>query len=110
MTSSFFASLSAPYALVFAGQGSSWKDALTSSPRSCAADRIRTAWTNANRIIEPVSLELITCSPHALHRLNLIVEDEAGPDPRDRDAAISVPGIALAQLGALVDLEGTSWM
>ena len=109
MTSSFFASLSAPYALVFAGQGSSWKDALTSSLAfPGAANRIRTAWTNANRIIEPVSLELITRSPHALHRLNSIVEDEAWPDPRDRDAAISVPGIALAQLGALVDLEGTS--
>jgi fatty acid synthase len=109
MTSSFLASLSSPYALVFAGQGSSWQDALTSALTfPGAANRIRAAWTNANRIIQPVSLDLITRSPYALHRLNSIVEDEAGHDPRDRDAAISVPGIALAQLGALVDLEGTS--
>ena len=104
MTASFLASLAksaTPYALLFAGQGSAWQDTLKAAlayPGS--ANRLHSAWAKARKLIEPVSLDLMTRAPAALHRVDTLLEGKFEVEPGDRDAAVSTAGIALAQLAA----------
>ncbi|MDO5729507.1 MAG: DUF1729 domain-containing protein [Actinomycetaceae bacterium] len=109
MSSSFFASLTDKYALVFAGQGSAWRAALDQSlTMPDAGTQIRAAYRAAREMTDPVALPLLTHAPGAQARLDEIFAGESIDDPRDREAGVSVPGITLAQLGALIDLDGTS--
>lgn len=96
------------YALLFGGQGSAWRRALDESlalPRQ--GERIRAAFDEARDLLSPVALDLLTAAPGAADRLGEILRGGSSDDEADADAAVSGPGILLAQLGALIDLEGT---
>lgn len=109
MSASFLASLTSPYALVFAGQGSAWRTELAGALKfPGSAQRLQAAWKGALALTEPVALELLTAVPEATHALTQMVEGGAAEFANERDAAVSVPGIVLTQLAALVDLESTS--
>ena len=107
---SFLSSLSStPYALVFAGQATPWREGLDEvahDPEIAALlGRVLAA---SDDLLSPVRRELATQSvaslpfslpaaagePAVARRVN-------GPD----EAALSVPGIVLSQLGALMDLS-----
>ena len=50
MSASFLASLTSPYALVFAGQGSAWRTELAGALKfPGSAQRLQAAWKGASR-------------------------------------------------------------
>ncbi|MDO5746590.1 MAG: DUF1729 domain-containing protein [Actinomycetaceae bacterium] len=119
---SFFSTLSSNYALMLSGQGSTWKtslDELLELPET--GKGIRTVLRQATQLLSPIELQLRTHAPGALDRLHTIIESEKnsiGTDNTfsedattnlifDREAGVSVPGIVLSQLGALIDLHGS---
>ena len=104
----FFAEIPTPYALTFAGQGSAWRPALTSSLNFPPhANLLRTHYAQMRELLAPIAGELLTCAPGALERLNALMNADASDLPSDRAASVSVPGITFAQLGALADLDAT---
>ncbi len=106
---SFFADLREPYALVFAGQGSAWKTHLAEGVAlPHAGTSVRTWLRHARSLLAPVALELETSANGASERLDAILDGDIAPDPLDENPAVSVPGIVLAQICALIDLEATS--
>lgn len=97
--------LGSPLALLLGGQGSAWRPVLVESlalPR--AGEDIRRAYGEAREFVAPIALDLLTAAPGAAERLEAVL---AGADdsPADLAPAVSGPGILLAQLGALADLD-----
>ncbi|NEG90181.1 DUF1729 domain-containing protein [Bifidobacterium aerophilum] len=94
-----------PHALAFAGQSTPWTAALadeTADPTLDAALHDHAAATDA--MLAPVAADLLattgrTLDPFALASANA----NSAKLGAAADAAVSVPGIALAQLGALID-------
>ncbi|MBF0955434.1 MAG: ACP S-malonyltransferase, partial [Actinomyces sp.] len=104
----FFAEIPTPYALTFAGQGSAWRPALSTSlsfPPHAAL--LRKHYQAMRELLAPVAGELLTSAPGSLERLNALLDGNTQDLPLDRSASISVPGITLAQLAALADLDAT---
>ena len=104
----FFTEIPTPYALTFAGQGSSWRPALTSSlsfpPH---AQMLRTYYAQVRELLAPVAADLLTSAPGSLERLNGLMNGDTSDLPSDASPSVSVPGITFAQLGALADLDAT---
>ena len=106
---SFVTSLNeTPYALTFAGQATPWRaalDEIAHDPEIAAiVDGVIKA---SDQVLSPVRRSLATQSvaslPFAIPAEageEAVTRDVAGPD----EAALSVPGIVAAQLGALIDL------
>ena len=104
----FFAEIPTPYALTFAGQGSAWRPALSTSlsfPPHAAL--LRKHYLAMRELLAPVAGELLTSAPGSLERLNALLDGNTQDLPLDRSASVSVPGITLAQLAALADLDAT---
>ncbi|MBF1731673.1 MAG: ACP S-malonyltransferase, partial [Trueperella pyogenes] len=104
----FFAEIPTPYALTFAGQGSAWRPALSTSlsfPPHAAL--LRKHYQAMRELLAPVAGELLTSAPGSLERLNALLDGNTQDLPLDRSASVSVPGITLAQLAALADLDAT---
>ena len=63
----FFTEIPTPYALTFAGQGSAWRPALTSSlsfpPH---AQMLRTYYAQVRELLAPVAADLLTSAPGSL--------------------------------------------
>ncbi len=104
----FFTEIPTPYALTFAGQGSSWRPALTSSlsfpPH---AQMLRTYYAQVRELLAPIAADLLTSAPGSLERLNGLMNGDTSDLPSDTSPSVSVPGITFAQLGALADLDAT---
>ena len=104
----FFTEIPTPYALTFAGQGSAWRPALTSSlsfpPH---AQMLRTYYAQVRELLAPIAADLLTSAPGSLERLNGLMNGDTSDLPSDASPSVSVPGITFAQLGALADLDAT---
>ncbi|MDO4664685.1 MAG: DUF1729 domain-containing protein [Actinomycetaceae bacterium] len=104
MTKTFLSQLNSNFALIFAGQGTAWAKNLKelgSLPK--LGQELREILARAAEITGLVALEMETKVPGATWRLRQILEG-ADPEPADNSPAISGPGIALTQLGALAQL------
>ena len=106
---SFVTSLNeTPYALTFAGQATPWRSALDEIAHDPEIAAIVDGVIKASdQVLSPVRRSLATQSvaslPFAIPAEAgeaAVTRDVAGPD----EAALSVPGIVAAQLGALIDL------
>ena len=106
---SFVSSLNeTPYALTFAGQATPWRAALDEIARDPEIAEIVAGVIKASdQVLSPVRRSLATQSVASLPfelpaapESAAVTRDVAGPD----EAALSVPGIVAAQLGALIDL------
>ncbi|WP_321780505.1 polyketide synthase [Schaalia cardiffensis] len=99
-------SLDPRYVLLFGGQGSAWRRALDESlalPHQ--GEQIRMAFDSAMTLLSPIALELLSAAPGASDRLGEILAGGSADSESDSDPAVSGPGILLAQLGALIDLD-----
>ena len=104
----FFTEIPTPYALTFAGQGSAWRPALTSSLSfQPHAQMLRTYYAQVRELLAPVAADLLTSAPGSLERLNGLMNGDTSDLPSDASPSVSVPGITFAQLGALADLDAT---
>ncbi|MBW3082801.1 type I polyketide synthase [Bifidobacterium phasiani] len=97
-----------PHALAFGGQSTPWTVALadqTTDPALEAA--LRGHVEAANRLLTPVSADLLAANGRPVDLFGF----EANPASLGpaADAAASVPGIALTQLGALIDMTGLGY-
>lgn len=104
MTDAFFLSRLAdqPHALAFAGQSTPWPVALADETANPALDAsLRAHAAEAARILTPVNADLLATTGRPVDLFGF----EANPARLSAAAAApaSVPGIALAQLGALLD-------
>ena len=106
---SFVSSLNeTPYALTFAGQATPWRAALDEIAHDPEIAAIVAGVIEASdKVLSPVRRSLATQSvsvlPFTLPAPDgevAVTREVAGPD----EAALSVPGIVAAQLGALIDL------
>ena len=107
---SFVSSLNeTPYALTFAGQATPWRSALDEIAHDPEISAIVAGVIEASdKVLSPVRRSLATQSvsrscPSPCPRRDgevAVTREVAGPD----EAALSVPGIVAAQLGALIDL------
>ena len=109
MNMSFVSSLNeTPYALTFAGQATPWRAALDEIAHDPEIAAIVAGVIEASdKVLSPVRRSLATQSvsvlPFTLPAPDgevAVTREVAGPD----EAALSVPGIVAAQLGALIDL------
>ncbi|GGG25249.1 type I polyketide synthase [Rhodococcoides trifolii] len=98
-----------PYALAFGGQGAPWLVTLDELTRDCALEPQLTDLVNASaRLLEPVAQELLVVRPLGFDPIAWMLEAEleddmsAGPSAAAlASAAVSMPGVLLAQLAAL---------
>ena len=91
-----------PHALAFAGQSTPWPVALADETANPVLDeRLHTHVSNAQNLLYPVSADLLATTGRPVDLFSFT------PNPAKlgaaANAAASVPGIALAQLGALID-------
>ena len=71
----FFTEIPTPYALTFAGQGSEWRPALsTSLSFSPHAALLRKHYQAMRELLAPVAGELLTSAPGSLERLNALLD------------------------------------
>lgn len=110
---SFLATLDAPYALMFGGQGSRWQANLEESlALPWQGEKIRSAYRQARALLDPIGVELLTGAPGASDRLAaLLAEGEAAspsPESGDTRPAVSGVGILLAQYAALLDMDDSA--
>ena len=93
-----------PHALAFAGQSTPWPVALTDQTIDPSLDEaLRGHIAAANRLLTPVAADLLTTTGRPVDLFGF------APNPARlgaaADATASVEGVALTQLGALLDLE-----
>ncbi|QWW19412.1 DUF1729 domain-containing protein [Schaalia sp. 19OD2882] len=105
---SFLTTLTDDFALVLGGQGSAWRAVLD----SCLAlptqgERLRAVYHAARARVAPIALDLLTHAPGASERLDALMAGGSTDEDIDTAPSVSGAGIALAQYGALLDLEGT---
>ena len=97
-----------PHALAFGGQSTPWTVALadqTTDPMLEAS--LKEHMAAANRLLTPVSADLLAANGRPVDLFGFDANPaKLGPAA---DAAASVPGIALAQLGALLDMAGLGY-
>ncbi|MEK0226286.1 fatty acid synthase subunit beta domain-containing protein [Bifidobacterium mongoliense] len=110
MTSPFFLSrlASEPHAFVFGGQGTPWTSALADSCSDPTIDATLHEHMDAvGRLLVAVNADLLATVGHPVDVFGF----EANPARLGAaaDATASVPGIALAQLGAILDAEGLGY-
>nr|WP_094722879.1 type I polyketide synthase [Bombiscardovia coagulans] len=106
MTHSFFINRLATesHALLFSGQSTPWTSALADLTDDAAkADALTEHVASAHRIVSPVAADLLATNGRPLdlfaYQANSVTLGSAA------DASASVPGIALVQLGALIDMD-----
>ena len=93
-----------PHALAFAGQSTPWPVALADQTTDSSLDEaLRGHIAAANRLLTPVAADLLTTTGRPVDLFGFT------PNPSRlgaaADATASVEGVALTQLGALLDLE-----
>ena len=93
-----------PHALAFAGQSTPWPVALADQTTDPSLDEaLRGHIAAANRLLTPVAADLLTTTGRPVDLFGF------APNPARlgaaADATASVEGVALTQLGALLDLE-----
>ncbi|GDZ76803.1 type I polyketide synthase [Bifidobacteriaceae bacterium MCC01989] len=93
-----------PHALAFAGQSTPWPVALADQTTDSSLDEaLRGHIAAANRLLTPVAADLLTTTGRPVDLFGFT------PNPARlgaaADATASVEGVALTQLGALLDLE-----
>jgi len=93
-----------PHALAFAGQSTPWPVALADQTTDPSLDEaLRGHVAAANRLLTPVAADLLTTTGRPVDLFGF------APNPARlgaaADATASVEGVALTQLGALLDLE-----
>ncbi|KFF31185.1 type I polyketide synthase [Bifidobacterium bombi] len=106
MTNSFFINRLSqePHALLFSGQSTPWPTALADL---CAEEPMKETLgehdASANRLISDVATELLATNGRQLDLFSY----QANPAKLGAaaDASASVPGIALTQLGAIIDMD-----
>lgn len=117
MTTSFLSGLSGrPHALVFAGQSTPWRSSLSELRGDPVLEEsLVSLMDDVETELGPVSADLMKAVGRPVSLIHDI-RDMSGDDPNDgdvdgvdgpsavSDAAVSVPGIALAQYGAFADL------
>ncbi|WP_024541037.1 type I polyketide synthase [Bifidobacterium choerinum] len=92
------------HALMFAGQSTPWTTALAElMDEPMTADALRAAARRAHDLLTPVAAQLLATSGQDVD----LFDFDANPAMLSAaaDATASIEGIALAQLGALIDLE-----
>ena len=97
-----------PHALVFGGQGTPWTAALA----DCCSDptlekALRGHMDAVNRLLVAVNADLLATLGHPVDPF--AVQSNAPALGLAADASVSVPGIALAQLGAIRDMENLGY-
>lgn len=106
MTTSFFINRLAqtPHALLFAGQSTPWPSALADLTADSNMDTVlREHIQAASHIISPVAADLLATNGHPLDLF--AYNSRSTKLGSATDASASVPGIALTQLGALIDMD-----
>lgn len=93
-----------PHALAFAGQSTPWPVALTDQTTDpTLAEDLHNHAAAAHRLLTPVAADLLATTGRPVDLFGF------APNPARLDAAadatVSVEGVALTQLGALIDLE-----
>lgn len=92
--------------LLFGGQATPWRAGLTAvSEDPALADTVRAVLAESDTILAPVAARLTAATAGALTLERLIGDGAGGPVP----AALSVPGIALTQLGQIVALKNAGY-
>ncbi|WP_211080637.1 type I polyketide synthase [Arcanobacterium buesumense] len=94
---------------VFAGQGSSWVSELHDYYADGTAQYLTELLTNARAKVAGVAREIATAIPQAPARLDdvLSAKNTSSTD-LDATAAVSMPGILLAHIGALIQLDNSA--
>ncbi|MET9213567.1 MULTISPECIES: fatty acid synthase subunit beta domain-containing protein [unclassified Nocardia] len=105
----------AGYALAFGGQGAQWLRELEEIGRDSALESELTALVHAaEALVEPVAAQLLVVRPGGFDPMGWMLEseldepDEPSSAPADavlRSAAVSMPGVLLAQLAAIKALR-----
>lgn len=106
MTSTFFINRLAeePHALMFAGQSTPWTDALADLTRDPGIQEDLSRHVSAAlALVNPVQPELLATNGRHLDLFGF--ESKTGRLGPAANASASVPGIALVQLGTLMDLD-----
>lgn len=104
MTDTFFFHrlASQPHALAFGGQSTPWTSALADCVSDPALESsLRSHLDAANELLAPVSAELLATTGHPVDLFGY--PTNSASLGAAADASASVPGIALSQLGALID-------
>lgn len=91
------------YGLVFSGQGYNWAETLRYNLAGADVTAIQAILTASNDLLAPVATDLLKVRPHGFAPLQWINAENLQVDLAD--AAISVPGIVLAQLATIMNLE-----
>ncbi|KAB8294590.1 fatty-acid synthase [Bifidobacterium avesanii] len=110
MTDAFFLTRLAdqPHALAFAGQSTPWPVALADETADPALDAsLRAHAAEARRILTPVAADLLATTGRPVDLFGF--EPNPARLGAAADAPASVPGIALAQLGALLDARALGY-
>ncbi|PAU67719.1 fatty-acid synthase [Bifidobacterium criceti] len=93
-----------PHALMFAGQSTPWTAAVRAlMDEPAVAERLTAAERRAHDLLTPVSAELLATTGRDTDLFGFETNQVALGAAAD--ATVSIEGIALAQLGALLDLE-----
>ena len=97
-----------PHALAFGGQSTPWTVALADQTTDPMLEvSLKDHMAAANRLLTPVSADLLAANGRPVDLFGFDANPaKLGPAA---DAAASVPGIALAQLGALLDMAGLGY-
>ena len=94
-------------ALLFAGQGSAWQQAIALAAQTPhVAARLRELIDAARTLTGPAARLVASTCPGALERLTELAREGADPKPLESDAlpAVSIPGIVLGQIAAIYHL------
>ncbi len=102
--------LGEPYAVMFGGQGAAWVEALTDLVTDAGLEReVGAVVADVAELLAPVADDLLVTCPEGFHPRTWIAAHVVGdPIPSDAfltSAAVSVPGIVLAQLAAIRSLR-----
>jgi fatty acid synthase, bacteria type len=106
-----------PYAVAFGGQGSAWLETLEELVSSAGIEtELATLAGEVELLLEPVAKELVVVRPIGFEPLQwvraLAAEDTVPSEKHLTSAAVSIPGVLLAQIaaGRALARQGMDWV